>query len=154
MRELQVLGNGPLKLDLADCQEFFEQDLTEMVRSQLKLLIEQALCAERDHYPQLGYYEHAPVSRLDYRNGVYFRGSHHQTRRARRPLEKSVHRQRHRTRLPRSAPAHPPHVQLLQYRKLRPHRLRRHFEFESLLGEKTLARIYTIYLTLPPLNTN
>jgi transposase-like protein len=73
MRELQVLGNGPLKLDLADCQEFFEQDLTEMVRSQLKLLIEQALCAERDHYPQLGYYEHAPVSRLDYRNGVYFR---------------------------------------------------------------------------------
>ena len=73
MRELEVLGTGHLKLDFADCQEFFEQDLAEMVRSQLKLLIEQALVAEQDRYLELGYYEHAPVSRLDYRNGCYFR---------------------------------------------------------------------------------
>lgn len=40
-----------------------------MVRSPLKRLIEQALLAEQDRYLELGYYEHAPVSRLDYRNG-------------------------------------------------------------------------------------
>jgi putative transposase len=73
MRELQVLGDGHLKLDWADCQEFFDQDLAEMVRSQLKRLIEQALVAEQDRYLQLGYYEHAPTARLDYRNGFYFR---------------------------------------------------------------------------------
>ena len=73
MRELQVLGNGHLKLDFAECQEFFEQELAERVRSQLKRLIEQALLAEQDRYLQLGYYEHAPLSRLDYRNGFYFR---------------------------------------------------------------------------------
>jgi transposase-like protein len=44
-----------------------------MVRSQLKRLIEQALVAEQDRYLQLGYYEHAPTARRDYRNGCYFR---------------------------------------------------------------------------------
>jgi transposase-like protein len=73
MRELEVLGTGHLKLDFADCQEFFEQELAELVRSQLKLLIEQALVAEQDRYLELGYYEHAPASRFDYRNGCYFR---------------------------------------------------------------------------------
>ena len=73
MRELQVLGDGHLKLKAAELQDFFTQDLTEMVRSQLKLLIEQALLAERDRHLELGYYEHAPVSRLDYRNGFYYR---------------------------------------------------------------------------------
>src|SRR5258708_17417570 len=73
MRELEVLGNGHLKLDFADCKDFFEQDLTEMVRAQLKRLLERALVAERDRYLDLGYYEHAPLSRLDYRNGFYFR---------------------------------------------------------------------------------
>jgi len=73
MRELEVLGNGHLKLDFADCKDFFEQDLTEMVRAQLKRLLEQALVAEQDRYLDLGYYEHAPMSRLDYRNGFYFR---------------------------------------------------------------------------------
>jgi putative transposase len=73
MRELRVLGDGHLKLDFADCQDFFEQDLAEMVRSRLKSLIEQALLAERDRYLDLGYYEHAPLSRRDYRNGFYFR---------------------------------------------------------------------------------
>jgi putative transposase len=73
MRELEVLGDGHLKLEWADRQEFFEQDLAEMVRSQLKRLIEQALVAEQDRYLQLGYYEHAPTARRDYRNGCYFR---------------------------------------------------------------------------------
>jgi putative transposase len=73
MRELEVLGDGHLKLDFAELQDFFEQDLAEMVRSRLKALIEQALLAERDRYLELGYYEHAPLSRLDYRNGFYFR---------------------------------------------------------------------------------
>lgn len=73
MRELKVLGNGHLKLNLAELQDFFTQDLSEMVRSQLKRLIEQALLAERDRHLELGYYEHAPLSRLDYRNGFYYR---------------------------------------------------------------------------------
>ncbi len=73
MRELEVLGNGHLKLDFAECKEFFEQELAESVRAQLKRLIEQVLLAEQDRYLQLGYYEHAPLSRLDYRNGFYFR---------------------------------------------------------------------------------
>jgi putative transposase len=73
MRELEVLGDGHLKLDFAEWKDFFQQELTEMVRGQLKRLIEQALLAEQDRYLQLGYYEHAPVSRLDYRNGFYFR---------------------------------------------------------------------------------
>ncbi len=73
MRELEVLGNGHLKLDFTDCKDFFEQDLTEMVRAQLKRLLERALVAEQDRYLDLGYYEHAPLSRLDYRNGFYFR---------------------------------------------------------------------------------
>ena len=73
MRELEVLDNGHLKLDFAECKEFFEQELAERVRAQLKRLIEQVLLAEQDRYLELGYYEHAPLSRLDYRNGFYFR---------------------------------------------------------------------------------
>ena len=73
MRELQVLGNGHLKLDFADWKEFFEQELTEMVRAQLKLFIEQALLAERDRHMEIGVYEHAPLARRDYRNGFYWR---------------------------------------------------------------------------------
>jgi putative transposase len=73
MRELEVLVDGHLKLDFADIQEFFEQDLTQHVRSAIKRLIEQALLAERDRYLDLGYYEHAPTTRIDYRNGFYFR---------------------------------------------------------------------------------
>jgi len=73
MRELEVLGNGHLKLNFSDCKEFFTQELTEMVRAQLKRLIEEALLVERDRFLNLGYYEHAPISRLDFRNGFYFR---------------------------------------------------------------------------------
>jgi len=70
MRELQVLGNGHLKLDFVDWKEFFETEMAEQLRSQLKSMIEQALEAERDYYLQLNYYEHAPQPRLDYRNGT------------------------------------------------------------------------------------
>jgi putative transposase len=73
MRELQVLGDGHLKLDFADWKEFFEQELTEMVRAQLKRFIEQALLAERDRHMDIGVYEHAPLARRDYRNGFYWR---------------------------------------------------------------------------------
>jgi putative transposase len=73
MRELEVLGNGHLKLNFTDWKEFFEQELEEQVRGQLKALIEKALEAERDYHLQLEYYEHAPEFRLDYRNGYYFR---------------------------------------------------------------------------------
>ena len=73
MRELQVLSDGHLKLDFAEWKDFFEQELVEMIRTQLKRLIEQALLVEQDRHMQLGYYEHAPVNRLDYRNGFYFR---------------------------------------------------------------------------------
>src|SRR2546429_622007 len=73
MRELEVLRSGHLKLEFADWKEFFEAEMVEQVRSQLKALIEKALEAERDYYLQLGYYEHAPQCRLDYRNGYYFR---------------------------------------------------------------------------------
>ena len=55
MRELEVLGNGHLKLDFADWKEFFETEMAEQLRTQLKALIEQALIAERDYYLQLNY---------------------------------------------------------------------------------------------------
>lgn len=73
MRELEVLRSGHLKLEFADWKEFFEAEMVEQVRSQLKALIEKALEAGRDYHLQLSYYEHAPQCRLDYRNGYYFR---------------------------------------------------------------------------------
>ena len=73
MRELEVLGNGHLKLDFADWKEFFETEMTEQVRRPLKHLLELALLAERDGYLDLGYYKHDPQFPLDYRNGYYFR---------------------------------------------------------------------------------
>lgn len=73
MRELEVLSSGHLKLDFAEWKEFFDQELGEWVRSQVKRLIEQALEAERDYHLQLGYYEHSPKFRMDYRNGYRLR---------------------------------------------------------------------------------
>jgi putative transposase len=72
MRELQVLGDGHLKLDWAERQDFFESELLEKVRAELKRMLEAALLAECDRYVRLGRYEHAP-ERLDYRNGCYYR---------------------------------------------------------------------------------
>ena len=62
-----------LKLDFAEWKEFFDQELGEWVRSQVKRMIEQALEAERDYHLQLGYYEHSPEFRMDYRNGYRLR---------------------------------------------------------------------------------
>lgn len=73
MRELEVLHNGHLKLKLSEYKEWLQQDLLEMARGQLKRLMEKALLAERDRHMELGYYEHAPLSRRDFRNGYYFR---------------------------------------------------------------------------------
>ena len=73
MPELELLGNGHLKLDYHEWKDFFEQEWDEWVRSQVKRLIEQALEVERDYHLQLGYYEHDPEFRFDYRNGYYFR---------------------------------------------------------------------------------
>ena len=73
MPELEVLSNGHLKLPYLEWKEFFAQEWDEWVRSQVKKLIEQALEVERDYHMQLGYYEHEPEFRFDYRNGYYFR---------------------------------------------------------------------------------
>ena len=73
MPELEVLGNGHLKLDYQEWKDFFDREWDEWVRSQVKRLIEQALEVERDYQMQLGYYEHAPEFRFDYRNGYYLR---------------------------------------------------------------------------------
>ena len=73
MRELEVLGDGHLSLDPAEWKDFFEQELMDLVRAQVKALVEKALEGERDRYLNLGYYEHSPEFRLDYRNDYYLR---------------------------------------------------------------------------------
>lgn len=73
MRELEVLHNRHLKLKLSECKEWLQQDVAEMARAQLKQFMEKALLAEQAHHLDLGYYEHAPLSRHDFRNGYYFR---------------------------------------------------------------------------------
>lgn len=73
MREVKVLGDGHLNLRFSEWKEFFEDQMGEQVRGQVKRMIEQALEVERDYYLQLGYYEHATQCRLDYRNGYYYR---------------------------------------------------------------------------------
>ena len=47
MRELEVLDQGHLKLSWEDRKEFFEEELGERVRSEVKRLLEEALEAER-----------------------------------------------------------------------------------------------------------
>jgi hypothetical protein len=69
MRELKALGDGHLNLRFSEWKEFFEVQMGEQVRCQVKRMIEQALKGERNYYLQLGYYEHSPQCRLDYSNG-------------------------------------------------------------------------------------
>ncbi len=73
MRELEVLDSGHLKLEFTEWKAFFEEEMGDQVRGQVKQMLERALEAERDHYLQLGYYEHDPEFRFDYRNGYYRR---------------------------------------------------------------------------------
>ncbi len=51
MRELQVLGDGHLKLDFADWKEFFESEMTELVRGQVKILLEPSGALAKSAHP-------------------------------------------------------------------------------------------------------
>jgi len=73
MRELQVLDGGHLNLSWKDRKEFFEEELGEQVRSEVKRLLEEALEAERTDWLGVGRYVRDEVERRDYRNGYYRR---------------------------------------------------------------------------------
>jgi len=73
MRELQVRDQGHLKLSWEERKEFFEQELSERVRSEVKRLLEEALEAERTDWLGVGRYVRDEAGRQDYRNGYYRR---------------------------------------------------------------------------------
>jgi len=73
MRELEVLDEGHLKLSWEDRKEFFQEELTEQVRGEVKRLLEEALEAERTDWLGVGRYVRDEAERHDYRNGYYFR---------------------------------------------------------------------------------
>lgn len=73
MRELEVLDKGHLKLSWEDRKEFFEEELGEQVRSEVKRLLEEALEAERTDWLGVGRYVRDEAERRDYRNGYYRR---------------------------------------------------------------------------------
>jgi putative transposase len=73
MRELEVLDKGHLKLSWEDRKEFFEEELSEQVRSEVKRLLEEALEAERTDWLGVGRYVRDEAGRRDYRNGYYRR---------------------------------------------------------------------------------
>jgi len=56
MRELKVLDQGHLKLSWEERKEFFEEELGEQVRSEVKRLLEEALEAERTDWLGVGRY--------------------------------------------------------------------------------------------------
>lgn len=73
MRELEVLDKGHLKLSWEDRKEFFEEELSEQVRSEVKRLREEALEAERTDWLGVGRYVRDEAGRRDDRNGYYRR---------------------------------------------------------------------------------
>jgi putative transposase len=73
MRELEVLGEGHLKLDWEERKAFFEEELDEQVRSEVKRLLEEALEAERTSRVAVGRYVRDVETRCDFRNGYYRR---------------------------------------------------------------------------------
>jgi putative transposase len=73
MRELEVLDKGHLKLSWTERKEFFEEELSEQVRSEVKRLLEEALEAERTDWLGVGRYVRDEAGRRDYRNGYYRR---------------------------------------------------------------------------------
>ena len=73
MRELEVLDQGHLKLTWEERKEFFEEELGEHVRSEVKRLLEEALEAERTDWLGVGRYVRDEAGRQDYRNGYYRR---------------------------------------------------------------------------------
>ncbi len=73
MRELQVLDGGHLKLSWEERKAFFEEELGEQVRGEVKRLLEEALEAERTDWLGAGRYVRDEARRRDYRNGYYRR---------------------------------------------------------------------------------
>jgi len=73
MRELQVLDGGHLKLSWEERKAFFEEELGEQVRGEVKRLLEEALEAERTDWLGAGRYVRDQAGRRDYRNGYYRR---------------------------------------------------------------------------------
>ncbi len=73
MRELEVLDGGHLKLSWSERKAFFEEELGEQVRSQVKRLLEEALEAERTDWLGVGRYVRDGETRRGYRNGYYHR---------------------------------------------------------------------------------
>ena len=73
MRELEVLDGGHLKLSWEERKGFFEEELGERVRSEVKRLLEEALEAERTDWLGVGRYVRDEAGRQDYRNGYYRR---------------------------------------------------------------------------------
>jgi putative transposase len=73
MRELEVLDQGHLKLSWEERKEFFEEELGEQVRGEVKRLLEEALEAERTDWLGVGRYVRDEGGRRDYRNGYYRR---------------------------------------------------------------------------------
>jgi putative transposase len=73
MRELEVLDGGHLKLSWKERKEFFEEELGEQVRGEVKRLLEEALEAERTDWLGVGRYVRDEAERRDYRNGYYRR---------------------------------------------------------------------------------
>jgi len=54
MRELEVLEGGHLKLCWEERKAFFEEELSEQVRGEVKRLLEEALEAERTDWLGVG----------------------------------------------------------------------------------------------------
>ena len=73
MRELKVLNGGHLNLSWSERKAFFEEELGEQVRSEVKRLLEEALEAERTDWLGVGRYGRDGETRRDYRNGYYHR---------------------------------------------------------------------------------
>jgi len=73
MRELEVLAGGHLKGSWKERKAFFEEEVGERVRGELKRLLEEALEAERTDWLGVGRYVRDAVERQDYRNGYYRR---------------------------------------------------------------------------------
>ncbi|MGH9860976.1 MAG: transposase, partial [Candidatus Acidiferrales bacterium] len=73
MRELEVLDGGHLKLDWQERKAFFEEELDETVRGQVKQMLEAALESERTARLAVGRYVRDVEARRDYRNGYYHR---------------------------------------------------------------------------------
>ena len=73
MRELKVLNGGHLNLSWNERKGFFEEELGEQVRSEVKRLLEEALEAERTDWLGVGRYVRDGETRRDYRNGYYHR---------------------------------------------------------------------------------